>query len=226
MKDGEVRDFGRRDKIGYMFGDFGNDFTFIFASSFLMVFYTKVLGISGGMVGTLFLVARFVDAFTDVTMGRIVDAAPPARDGKFRCWIRRMCGPVALSSFLMYQTAMAQASMPWKIVYMYVTYLLWGSIFYTSINRFSVLVRWHLRSRRRHRSGNGVIYLPVDWGDTGGACDRHRDAAFSVHDQCRRQSGRARRRNIYGGCGHFLDSRVTLLSGLLPHDYGAGGGGA
>ena len=36
-----------RDKIGYMFGDFGNDFTFIFASSFLMVFYTKVLGISG-----------------------------------------------------------------------------------------------------------------------------------------------------------------------------------
>ena len=134
MKDGEVRDFGRRDKIGYMFGDFGNDFTFIFASSFLMVFYTKVLGISGGMVGTLFLTARFVDAFTDVTMGHIVDAAPPARDGKFRCWIRRMCGPVALSSFLMYQTAMAQASMSWKIIYMYVTYLLWGSIFYTSIN--------------------------------------------------------------------------------------------
>lgn len=126
--------FGMRDKIGYMFGDFGNDFTFIFASSFLMVFYTKVLGISGGMVGTLFLVARFVDAFTDVTMGRIVDAMPPAPDGKFRCWLRRMCGPVALSSFLMYQTAMADASMTWKIIYMYVTYLLWGSIFYTSIN--------------------------------------------------------------------------------------------
>ena len=202
MKDGEVRDFGRRDKIGYMFGDFGNDFTFIFASSFLMVFYTKVLGISGGMVGTLFLVARFVDAFTDVTMGRIVDAAPPARDGKFRCWIRRMCGPVALSSFLMYQTAMAQASMPWKIVYMYVTYLLWGSIFYTSIN---------------------IPYGSMASAITTEASER---TALSVHDRCRRQSGRARRRNIYGGCGHFLDSRVTLLSGLLPHDYGAGGGGA
>lgn len=129
-----IRPFGLRDKIGYMFGDFGNDFTFIFASSFLMVFYTKVLGISGGMVGTLFLVARFVDAFTDVTMGRIVDGMPPAKDGKFRCWIRRMCGPVALSSFLMYQTAVANAAMGWRIVYMYVTYLLWGSIFYTSIN--------------------------------------------------------------------------------------------
>lgn len=129
-----IRPFGLRDKIGYMFGDFGNDFTFIFASSFLMVFYTKVLGISGGMVGTLFLVARFVDAFTDVTMGRIVDGMPPAKDGKFRCWIRRMCGPVALSSFLMYQTAVANVAMGWRIVYMYVTYLLWGSIFYTSIN--------------------------------------------------------------------------------------------
>lgn len=129
-----IRPFGLRDKIGYMFGDFGNDFTFIFASSFLMVFYTKILGISGGMVGTLFLVARFVDAFTDVTMGRIVDAMPPAKDGKFRCWIRRMCGPVALSSFLMYQTAVADAPMGWRVVYMYVTYLLWGSIFYTSIN--------------------------------------------------------------------------------------------
>lgn len=129
-----IRPFGLRDKIGYMFGDFGNDFTFIFASSFLMVFYTKVLGISGGMVGTLFLVARFADAFTDVTMGRIVDRMPPAKDGKFRCWIRRMCGPVALSSFLMYQTAVAAAPMGWRIVYMYVTYLLWGSIFYTSIN--------------------------------------------------------------------------------------------
>ena len=218
MKDGEVRDFGRRDKIGYMFGDFGNDFTFIFASSFLMVFYTKVLGISGGMVGTLFLVARFVDAFTDVTMGRIVDAAPPARDGKFRCWIRRMCGPVALSSFLMYQTAMAQASMPWKIVYMYVTYLLWGSIFYTSINIPYGSMASAITTEASERT---ALSTSRSIGATLAGL-----AAFSVHDRCRRQSGRARRRNIYGGCGHFLDSRVTLLSGLLPHDYGAGGGGA
>ena len=44
MIDTGKRNFGFRDKIGYMFGDFGNDFTFIFASTYLMVFYTKVLG--------------------------------------------------------------------------------------------------------------------------------------------------------------------------------------
>ena len=27
--DKQVRPFGMRDKIGYMFGDFGNDFTFL-----------------------------------------------------------------------------------------------------------------------------------------------------------------------------------------------------
>lgn len=134
MNDKQVRPFGVRDKIGYMFGDFGNDFTFIFASSFLMVFYMKVLGIPGAMVGTLFLASRIVDAFTDITMGRIVDTCKPGKDGRFKQWIRIMAGPVAIASFLMYQSSMAGASMTIKIVYMYGTYLLWGSICYTGIN--------------------------------------------------------------------------------------------
>ena len=95
------RPFGMRDKLGYMFGDFGNDFTFIFASSFLMVFYTNVLGIDPKMVGVLFLVARVVDAFTDIGMGRIVDRLPASGDGKFRPWLKRICVPVAFVSFLM-----------------------------------------------------------------------------------------------------------------------------
>ena len=134
MQENHVKPFGLKDKIGYMFGDFGNDFTFMFSSMFLMVFYTKVLGISSAAVGTLFLVARFVDAVTDVTMGRIVDSCKPGKDGKFKRWIRIMAGPVALASFLMYQSALADASMPVKYVYMYITYILWGSICYTGIN--------------------------------------------------------------------------------------------
>ena len=130
----EARPFGARDKWGYLFGDFGNDFTFIFASSYLMVFYTKVWGISAKTVGILFLVSRCVDAFTDIGMGRIVDSIETAKDGRFRCWLRRMCGPVALTSFLMYQSGLAGATMTVKLIYMFVTYILWGSIFYTSIN--------------------------------------------------------------------------------------------
>lgn len=126
--------FGLRDKIGYMFGNFGNDFTFLFASIYLMVFYTKVLGVDAGIVGTLFVISRFLDAFTDITMGRIADKKKATKDGKFRPWMKWMCGPVALASFLMYQCAIVDAPMTIRIVYMFVTYILWGSICYTAIN--------------------------------------------------------------------------------------------
>ena len=129
-----VRPFGIRDKIGYMFGDFGNDFTFILSSMFLMKFYTDIMGVEGWIVGVVMMVARVVDAFTDITMGRICDASKMTPVGKFKPWIRRMCGPVAIASFLIYQSGLAGMPMGFKIGWLFVTYILWGSIFYTSIN--------------------------------------------------------------------------------------------
>ena len=129
-----TRPFGIRDKVGYLFGDFGNDFTFILSSSFLMKFYTDVMGVDGVVVGMIMMIARFVDAFTDVTMGRICDRSRMTPAGKFKPWIRRMCGPVAIASFLIYQSSLAGMPMAFKIGYLFVTYILWGSIFYTSIN--------------------------------------------------------------------------------------------
>lgn len=130
----KVPAFGMRDKIGYMFGDFGNDFTFILSSSFMLKFYTDIMGLEPAIVGMLMMAARFVDAVTDVTMGQIVDRSKPTKDGKFKPWLRRMCGPVAIASFLIYQSGFADMSYGFKVVWMVVTYLLWGSIFYTSIN--------------------------------------------------------------------------------------------
>ncbi len=129
-----LRPFGARDKVGYMIGNVANDFTFIFASLYLQVFYTDVLGINAVLVGTMFLVARIIDAFTDTAMGRIADKAKATKNGKFKPWLLRACGPVALASFLMYQTFATGLSMPLRIVYMFVTYLLWGSVCYTCIN--------------------------------------------------------------------------------------------
>lgn len=126
--------FGMKDKIGYMFGDFGNDFTFILSSSFLMKFYTDVMGVSAGVVGIIMMAARFVDAFTDVGMGQIVDRSKPTKDGKFRPWIRRMCGPVAIASFLIYQAGFAGMPYAFKVGWLAVTYILWGSVFYTAVN--------------------------------------------------------------------------------------------
>ncbi len=129
-----TKPFGIKDKIGYLLGDFGNDFTFLISSSFLLKFYTDVMGIDGYIVGIVMMVARFVDAFTDVIMGRICDKSRITPVGKFKPWLRRMCAPVAISSFLIYQSAFASYSTTFKVVWLFVTYILWGSIFYTSIN--------------------------------------------------------------------------------------------
>ena len=133
-KTGEVRPFGMRDKIGYALGDCGNDFTFILTSSFITIFYTNVMGVAGWVVGTLIMCARFVDAVTDVTMGQIVDRSKPTKNGKFRPWLKRMCIPVAVASFLIWQSEFAGMGNTFKVVWLIVTYLLWGSFMYTSIN--------------------------------------------------------------------------------------------
>ena len=129
------RPFGFRDKLGYLFGDFGNDFTFILSTTILMKFYTDVMGVSAGAVGTIMMLARLADGFTDVTMGRICDRSRVVPGvGKFRPWLLRMCVPVAAASFLMYLTAPAGWPYGLRVVYLLVTYLLWGSVFYTAVN--------------------------------------------------------------------------------------------
>lgn len=130
----KMRPFGFRDKIGYLFGDFGNDFTFLLSSSFLLKFYTDVMGVEAAAVGAVMMTARFIDGFTDVAMGRICDESGCTRHGKFKPWILRMSGPVAISSFLIYQSSLAALPQWAKIAYLFVTYILWGSVFYTSVN--------------------------------------------------------------------------------------------
>lgn len=129
-----TRPFGFRDKLGYLMGDIGNDFTFVLSSTFLLKFYTDVMGVPAAIVGTIIMIARFVDAFTDVAMGRICDKSPTTKHGKFKPWIRRMCVPVAITSFAIYQSSLADLSLGFKVGYLFVTYIIWGSFLYTSIN--------------------------------------------------------------------------------------------
>ncbi|MFC2948135.1 MFS transporter [Virgibacillus sediminis] len=127
-----VRPFGMRDKIGYLLGDFGNDFSFILVSTFLMVFYTDIFGISAAAVGTLFLVARMWDAVTDVLWGRFIDSRKTTSKGKFLPWIFRMSFPLVIASALMF-LPIPGMSEGFYLAYAYVTYILWGML-YTSVN--------------------------------------------------------------------------------------------
>lgn len=134
LTESSVRPFGMRDKISYAFGDIANDCTFILSSTFLLKFYTDVMGIDAYVVGIMMMVARIVDAFTDMTMGRILDLSKPGKNGKFRPWLLRGGGLVAAMSFLMYPVWFQDMSLGFKTVWMFASYLLWGSVFYTMVN--------------------------------------------------------------------------------------------
>ena len=129
-----VKPFSMQDKLGYLFGDFGNDFTFILSTIILTKFYTDVMGVSAAVIGTIMMLARFVDAFTDIAMGRICDRSKLTPHGKFKPWILRMCLPVTITSFLIYQSGLANLPTGVKIAYLAITYILWGSFCYTGIN--------------------------------------------------------------------------------------------
>ncbi|URN95593.1 MAG: glycoside-pentoside-hexuronide (GPH):cation symporter [Candidatus Pristimantibacillus lignocellulolyticus] len=126
------RKFGLRDKLGYMFGDLGNDFFFILVSSFLMVYYTDIFNISAATVGILFLIARIWDAVADVTWGRFIDSRRATKHGKFKPWIFRMSFPLVLSGVLMF-VHIPGMSNNFYLIYAFVTYLIWGTL-YSTVN--------------------------------------------------------------------------------------------
>ena len=129
-----TRPFGLRDKLCYASGDLANDCTFILSSTFLMKFYTDVMGVDAYIIGIMMMVARIVDAFTDMTMGRILDLSKPGKNAKFRPWILRGGALVAVMSFLLYPSWFQNMPMTFKLVWMFTSYLLWGSVFYTMVN--------------------------------------------------------------------------------------------
>lgn len=101
MNKKQIRPFGVKDEIGYVFGDMAGSFVNLFVDAYFLIFCTNVLGISAGWMGTLFLVARLWDAINDPIMGSFPDRWMIGKSGdKFKPWIKIFMLPLALSGVL------------------------------------------------------------------------------------------------------------------------------
>src|SRR6476469_6238636 len=90
-----------RSVIGYGAGDFANNLAFSLSTTFLLLYYTDVVGLPAAAIGTMFLIVRLWDAFADLLAGRAIDRTM-TRWGKFRPFIMFGAVPLLFMSFLVF----------------------------------------------------------------------------------------------------------------------------
>lgn len=120
------------ERFCYGCGDFGCNIIYTAMSAFLLFYYTDYAGVNAAAVGTIMLISRVFDGFSDIIMGMIVDRTR-SRYGKARVWMLRICVPFALAGVLLFSVPTSWPEMS-KLVYVFITYNLVSTVVYTAIN--------------------------------------------------------------------------------------------
>ncbi len=107
----------------YSTGNFANNIIFMMVGTYITFFYTDILGISAISAGTIFMVARLVDAVTDPLMGIIVDRTN-TKIGKYRPFI--IAGAPFLGIMFVALFTAPDFSATGKIAYALVTYVIYS----------------------------------------------------------------------------------------------------
>ncbi|MEA9389576.1 glycoside-pentoside-hexuronide family transporter [Acerihabitans sp. TG2] len=119
-----------KEKIGYGLGDAASHIVFDNVMLYLMFFYTDIFGIPAGFAGTMFLVARALDAISDPLMGLVADRTR-TRWGKFRPYVLFGAIPFGIICVVTYSTP--DLGLTGKMIYASVTYTLL-TLMYTVVN--------------------------------------------------------------------------------------------
>jgi len=124
------RKVGLKEKLGYAMGDVASNFYWRVFDVFLFIFYTDVFGLSPIAVGTMMLVTRIIDAFSDPLMGALADRTS-TKWGKFRPYLLWGILPMVTAGVLTF--TVPDVSDSGKLVWAYATYILM-MLAYTFIN--------------------------------------------------------------------------------------------
>lgn len=122
---------GVAERGAYMVGNVGTALINTIIATFLMFFYTDVMMLNAGVIGTLLLVSRVFDGVTDIFMGMIVDRTH-SRHGKARVWLMRICIPFAISGFLLVCVPGGATELI-QYIYVFITYNLCNAFLLTAL---------------------------------------------------------------------------------------------
>lgn len=113
------------ERLSYGLGDMGTSLAYNMASGFLLFFYTNVAGLPAAGVGTVFLVARLLDAVIDPLVGIAVDKTR-SRWGRTRGYFLLTALPYALVTVALYHVpAWSEGA---QLVYAFATFKALGLI--------------------------------------------------------------------------------------------------
>lgn len=120
------------ERFAYGLGDYAGNLVYSAISAFLLVYYTNVIGANAAAAASIIAISKIFDGISDLAMGYIIDHTH-SKWGKARPWIARLCIPLAVCTVLMFSVPEAFAGKV-QIAYMFLTYNLVSTIFYTGIN--------------------------------------------------------------------------------------------
>jgi glycoside/pentoside/hexuronide:cation symporter, GPH family len=126
-----------REKIGYALGDTAANIAWRSLTTFLLVFYTDVFGITAAAAGVLLLVARISDGGLDIVVGMLADRTN-SKQGKFRPWILWSALPLGIFMALTFTTP--NFGYTGKLIYAYFTYILLMFIYTANNIPYSALM--------------------------------------------------------------------------------------
>lgn len=120
------------ERFSYGLGDYAGNLVYSAISAFLLVYYTNVVGVSAAAAASIIAISKIFDGVSDLAMGYIIDHTH-SKWGKARPWIARLCIPLALCTVLMFSVPSSFVGTA-QLVYIFLTYNLVSTIFYTGIN--------------------------------------------------------------------------------------------
>ena len=126
-----VENIGIGEKIAYGGGDLASNLILVLTSTFVTFFYTDALGLNAAIIGTIMMLSRVFDGFTDIFMGFVMDQVK-SKHGKARCWMLWLAIPIAIATVLVF--LVPNIGEVGKYIYVIITYNLVTTFLYTMIN--------------------------------------------------------------------------------------------
>lgn len=148
----DANTYSFRDVLGMLIGPEAGLSVYILLSTYLLYYYTNVVGLSVSICSTLIFVSKLFDGVSDAIFGFILDRTK-SKLGPCRSWTLRICIPYAIMTVLLF--TIPSGSGAWPYIYVFLTYNIMVSVCYTIGDLSENTLPTYIT---RNGKGRGLLY--------------------------------------------------------------------